>query len=237
MQLFLLHFAGGNCYSYEFLKKTIPVGFEFIPLELPGRGRRFEENFLFNKAAAVRDYVKQIRRHRNKQPYIIYGHSMGATLGLSVTKKMEKLGDAPIKLIVSGNAGPEHKRAEEHKKRNRYLKSDHDFKNELRKLGGIPEEVLNNKELFDFFNPIIRADFQVIENEIRFEKGIVVEAPIFALMGSEEEDCDQIENWNRFTKTDFKYQIFRGNHFFIHDYPHEIAQIISTSFANVSINV
>ncbi|HAP63992.1 MAG TPA: thioesterase, partial [Cytophagales bacterium] len=34
-QLFLLHFAGGNCYSFQFLKNIVPQQISFLPLELP----------------------------------------------------------------------------------------------------------------------------------------------------------------------------------------------------------
>ena len=94
MQLFLLHFAGGNCYSYEFLIKKILRSalskIDCYALELPGRGKRLDEELIVDKNDAIVDYVSQIKKLRNGKPYIIYGHSMGATLGLSVVKKMEK---------------------------------------------------------------------------------------------------------------------------------------------------
>ena len=77
MQLFLLHFAGGSCYSFDFLKQHLDSRFEFIPLELPGRGRRTNENLLNNKEKAINDYLAQIKLIRNGEPYVIYGHSMG----------------------------------------------------------------------------------------------------------------------------------------------------------------
>lgn len=224
IQLFLLHFAGGSCYSFDFLRSYINADIDFIPLEIPGRGKRFKESALKDKNEAIQDYVHQIKSLRNDQPYVIYGHSMGATLALSVANEMQKKGDLPLHLIVSGNPGPGIK--EPGSKRKRYLMNDVDFKNELRKLGGVPEEVLESEDLYGFFGPIMRADFEILEKDNFSEEGIKIETPILALMGSEEEQEDKINNWKNFTSNSFASQIFKGNHFFIHEYPKELAQII-----------
>ncbi|AXT56532.1 MULTISPECIES: thioesterase II family protein [Aquimarina] len=225
-QLFLLHFAGGSCYSFDFLKNHLDSDFDFIPLELPGRGKRNKESFLLEKTATINDYFKQIIKRRNDMPYLIYGHSMGATLGLSVTKKMEEIGDAPNTLIVSGNAGPGmYKDAV-----NRYLMEDLKFKEELKKLGGVPNEILDNDELYDFFSPIMRADFEVLEKNRYSEEGLLLSTNISAIMGEEEENVSQIENWSTFTKGHFDYEILSGNHFFIHNHETKLSQLIKQSY-------
>lgn len=226
-QLFLLHFAGGNCYSFNFLKKYLAARFDFHPLELPGRGLRSEEAVLYNRQAAIEDYFQQIKSLRNQQPYLVYGHSMGATLGLSVTKKMEAIRDLPEALIVSGNPGP----GAGKEKERRYLLADDDFKESLRKLGGVPEEVLQNKDLYDFFSPVMRADFEILEKEEQhIEKDILLQTPICAIMGGEEESMDQIENWQRFTTAKIATKIFPGNHFFIYDNAEALAKTIYDCF-------
>jgi len=227
-QLFLLHFAGGNCYSYDFLKKYVNSDFEFIPLELPGRGRRFNQNLLYDKDDSIEDYITQILSKRNNKPYVIYGHSMGATLGLHVVNRMEEIKDSPLYLVVSGNPGPGIKELieKDEKKGKRILMNDFEFKNELRELGGIPEEILENEELYAFFNPILRADFEILEKNVLEEKKIKIKTPIYALMGSEENDNTKINNWQNFTFGEFHYQILSGDHFFINNHPDKIANVI-----------
>src|SRR5690349_18687727 len=113
MQLFLLHFAGGSTYSFDFLKKHLKTDIEFLPLELPGRGKRSTEKLIKTKQEAIEDYLSQILKLRNGSPFIVYGHSMGATLGLSVVSGLEKRGHFPEQLIVSGNSGPGSKKERE----------------------------------------------------------------------------------------------------------------------------
>lgn len=224
MQIFLLHFAGGNVYSFEFLRKEIPNA-DFIPLELPGRGKRHREQLITNKNQAIEDYYNQITSLRNKEPYLIYGHSMGATLGFSVAAKMEIAGDSPKSLIVSGNAGPGIKKSKDiiH-----HTLDDFNFKKELLSLGGIPEEISKNEELFDYFLPIIRADFECLEKDFFSEEGLQINIPIHALMGADEETCDKIENWKSFTHHTFTFDIWDGNHFFIYKNAAALANIFTS---------
>ncbi|MCH2195472.1 alpha/beta fold hydrolase [Kordia sp.] len=231
VQLFLLHFAGGSRYSFDFLKEYLSNSVECIPLELPGRGKRYGETLIRDKEAAIHDYCQQIRALRNKQPFVIYGHSMGATLGVSVANFMQKIGDPPSALIVTGNSGPGtlliDNEGNEMPQKTRYLMNAIDFKNELIELGGAPDEVLNNDEIYNFFDPILRADFEVLEKESTYtEEGILLHVPIIALMGTEEKTSHQIDNWQRFTTEKLESNILDGNHFFIHNHTRAIANVI-----------
>lgn len=221
--LFLLHFAGGNCYSFQFLTPLLQ-DFDVISLELPGRGKRMTEPLLRNFDDAAHDMYQQILRRKPASKFLLYGHSMGAYLALRVAGMLEKNGHAPACLLVSGNPGPGIR-----DKKRRYLLPRDEFIAELKKLGGLPDELINNHELFDFFEPILRADFEVAENnELANEPA--VSAPLFALMGNEEENVDDIANWGRFTRSEFNCEVMDGDHFFIHKHAQQIARIIQLSF-------
>lgn len=231
-QIFILHFAGGSAYSFRFLKEKISNSYEVHSLELPGRGKRFKQDLIKDNTEAVEDYLKQIQSKRNNKPFVIYGHSMGSILGLLVTKKLESNADFPEALITSGNAGLGIRDDEDEKKGKRYLMSEEDFKKELRILGGVPEEVLENEELYQFFSPVIRADFQVIEQEFESEN-IVIKTPIYALMGTEEKNSDRLKNWIKFTSSYCNYDIWEGNHFFIYNHPEALVKIIEEPLKKV----
>lgn len=213
MQIFLLHFAGGNVYSYNFLKKENIRYIDLIPLELPGRGKRIGENLIRNRKDAVKDYFSQIKELRNGEPYIIFGHSMGAILGFYTTIELEASNDLPEALIVSGSAEPRKDEGEEF-----YLLNQNQFKAKLKELGGTPDEVIDNKELFSFFEPILRSDFECIEKDIFEEETTIIKTPIYAIMGTEEKAKNKIENWKKFTRGKFEFKILQGNHFFIYNH-------------------
>lgn len=239
-QLFLLHFAGGNCYSFQFMTSLLK-DFDVMTLELPGRGKRIGENLVKGFEAAAQDIYRQLTQKIIAPGFLLYGHSMGAYLALRAANMLEKDGKAPGYLFVSGNAGP----GIQHDSRARYLLGKEAFKEELKILGGVPKEFLENDEMFDFFEPVLRADFEIAE-----ENGLTneppVNCPMFAMMGSEETTNDQITNWNKYTRSGFQHEILEGDHFFIYKHPQRIATIIrdcyrslaepAYKFSNITIN-
>jgi external thioesterase TEII len=227
-QLFLMHFAGGNCYSFQGMVSLLK-DFDVIALELPGRGRRMEEPLLKDFDLAALDFYSQIIKKLTSSQFLIYGHSMGAYLALRVTNMLEKAGKFPAYLFVSGNPGPG---VGDRKKR--YLMEHEEFVEELKKMGGVPDEFLGNTELFDFFEPILRADFEVSEkNEMKMEPAM--SCPLYAIMGSGEEKVEEISNWARFTRSRFNYKILEGDHFFIYKHVPEMVDIIRHSYMNIHL--
>ncbi|GAA3932952.1 thioesterase [Chitinophaga oryziterrae] len=218
-QLFLIHFAGGNIYSFQFMKPYLSA-FELVPLELPGRGKRVDEELINDFDEATLDIYNQLTGNLYTNRFFIYGHSLGALLTLRVTAMLEQNGRFPESIIVTGNPGPG-----ERENKQLYLMEKDDFKKELLLMGGIPEVVLDNEELFDFYEPILRADLEIIEKrgDLSFAP---VKARISAIMGSEEEKSSRIENWKNFGLSDVRTILLPGNHFFIHNYAAQLCNII-----------
>ncbi len=219
-RLFLVHFAGGNIYSYKFLTQHLPE-FELVPLELPGRGKRMPEPLLRDLDAAANDIARQIVNRVTSEPYVLYGHSMGASLALKAAHILSAKNSPPSSLIVSGNSGPGRNR-----KRNIHLLDRNQFLEEVKLLGGLPDEFLNDPELVDFFEPILRHDFALADMKDMLADLPPLSIPIYALMGSTEDDVAGISNWSRFTSKTFGFQVLEGNHFFIFDHAAALARII-----------
>ncbi|MEM9548224.1 MAG: thioesterase domain-containing protein [Bacteroidota bacterium] len=235
MQLFMLPYAGGNRYSYNFIINTIK-SHRIQPnvLELPGRGRRFNEPVILNIEEAIEDYVRQIKALRNGKEFIIYGHSMGANLGFYVSKKLEIAGDNPFVFIASGSPGPLPLDLFE---ANGSL-SDMELKKKLQELGGTSDEILENPEVFQFFKKSIKADFAVLDDELSLINSIVpIDAPIIALMGTHEDKVEQITNWKHLTRSSFSCTTIRGNHFFIHHYPERIMKILIRKYQSLESDI
>lgn len=218
--IFMLHFAGGNCYSFKFLTDQL-LGYKVIVLELPARGRRMAEPLIRSRQAAVSDLLDQFLKHNIRKDFIIYGHSMGATLGLLLTRELEMRSIYPDQLIVTGSCGP----YEEKVSKKRYELSSTDFKQMLKDLGGISELVLDEKELFEFFEPLIRADFELLEKE-NIVLPHAVKTPIHALMGQDEEDEEHIQNWKSLTQGACTLERWPGEHFFIHDHTERLGDLL-----------
>lgn len=148
---------------------------------------------------------------------------MGAYLALKVSSLLEETGRQALLIFVSGNAGPGVSTNKNH-----HLLNNEDFIIEVGKLGGLPREVLESKDLIEIFTPILKADFEIVSEALIISS--VINSPIIAMMGDLEENVGEIRNWQTFTNTDFKYRIFEGEHFFIYDHPKEISKLIRQNY-------
>ncbi|PKF74856.1 thioesterase II family protein [Chryseobacterium sp. PMSZPI] len=224
-QIYLLHYAGGDKNSFRPLIENLQSYFQIETPELPGRGERMSEPFLENKQTAVGDLLVQIKQTRKKNvPYIIYGHSMGAILGLEICQIMENNGDAPKYFIPTGFPGPKIKKNLPISELPRT-----DFFAEVRKLGGLSDEVMEIEELLDFFEPLLRADFGLLENNENRTFNGKIQTPIYAVMGKDEQYALNIRNWQNYTTAGCECQIVKGNHFFINQHFNYLAQIIKNA--------
>jgi len=179
------------------------------------------EPLLYNYTEVLNDIFYQIK-DEIKEPFIFYGHSMGAQLAFdTVHLLIAQYNLKPLKLVVSGRGAPAVVSMNK-----RYNLPKPEFKYALQQLGGIPQEILNDDEFFSFFEPILRADFQAIENFIYTRKD-QLDIPIRALLGDAEETTpDEASAWKKETTAEFNLKIFTGGHFFILEHAESILKVI-----------
>lgn len=227
-----LPFAGGNKYSYRAYEKVCPSHLKIITLNYPGRGSRIQEQLLTSIDNLVNDLFAQVKTIIATENYAIYGHSMGGLLTYLLTKKILKSNyPMPIHLFVSGCTGPS---AFSRQNRNKHLLSKEELINEIIRLDGCPDEILNNIEMLEFIEPIIRADFQTI-GSYRYEASSELSVPITVLNGTEEEmDSNEINLWQKETVFDVDFRVFPGKHFFILQHFTDIINVVSENLVKTN---
>lgn len=226
--LFCLPFAGGSAYAYYVLQPYIAEHINFVPLELPGHGRRMRDPLCTDLYIMTADILEQIQSYDLNQPYAIFGHSMGALLAYLVTLHLyEKQYPLPKRLIVSGCFPPSEQMPNDNKKS--HLPRD-EFVDVLRKLDGCPPEVLADPQLIDLFEPVLRADFKAVE-EYRYPPAYHRPLPIpFVLLFSDDDpeiNPKTIRNWQNESKLPIETREFSGGHFFIFQQLPVLGQILS----------
>jgi len=219
--IWCLPFAGASYYSYRPLFKSLENTIHVKYLELPGRGNRVDESLCINYHKMLDDLYDQIAA-KVTEPFVLFGHSMGAQLAYDITCLLEiRAGLKPDKLVVSGRGAPH---SVEMKQRHDLPKNE--FKQELKQLGGVPKEIIEDQEFFSFFEPILRADFQAIEDYV-YTGHNVLNVPILALLGDNEETTEnQSRSWSQYTNNRFHLEIYKGGHFFLFDHVEEILKLI-----------
>jgi len=230
VKLICIPFAGGSKYAYQSFNKFCPQTIELITLELPGRGARHGERRLTDIASMVRDIFTQIKPYLSARDnaigignsYVLYGHSMGALLVYELIKfiRAENL-QLPMALFLTGHGAPG-TRIET----SRHLLSKDEFINEIRSLGGSPEEVLQDETLMLFFEPILRADFEAIET-YEYEECEKFDIPITVVIGSHEETTQkEAKEWKEISDNEFELLELPGKHFFIFEHAEKLMQLI-----------
>jgi surfactin synthase thioesterase subunit len=223
LNVFCLPFAGGNKYSYRGYVRHAAPNLNIIPIELPGRGSRFKEQLLTSADEMANDVLNQLEPQLN-EPYAIYGHSMGTVIGYLVTRKIiERNLPRPRFLVMTGSGGP----SVDYNEPVRYLLPKNEFIQKVRELGGCPEEILQDENMMLFFEPILRADFQVVET-FDYTELPPFDIPITVMVGlNEKATYNDALAWKKETTGKVEVRQFPGKHFFIFDYEKEIVEIIN----------
>lgn len=224
MRAILFPFAGGNFGSYRELEQSLQKhGCQTVTVDYPGHGRRMAEP-LYTKIEPILNSFFQHYRDYLNPPYRIFGHSMGALIAYLATRKICEMGwKRPEKLVLSARPAPSRQIANDSLP---HCLEQEAFIDYMAALGGIGSEELREPAFLEYYEPIMRADLEVVHG---FPPMVPdpLPVPIFAMMGSQENFEEHSgREWERFTAHDFEFKKFEGNHFFIHQYVDEISKII-----------
>lgn len=230
LRLFCFPFAGGSAVTYRTWSDYLPENIEVYPIELPGRGGRMREIPYKNMIPLVNDLGQALVSYLDR-PYAFFGHSMGALIGFGLTRLYRKQNiTGPLHLFVSGHTAPQ----VGCNQAPIYNLPDELFREELRKLNGTPEAVINNDELMALLLPMLKADFEVNETYV-YTPEPPLEIPISAYGGFVDKDVNQerLEAWQEQTMANFSLHMFQGGHFFLQTSQSSLLQTLSSELQKV----
>jgi len=209
--LICIPYAGGNSYAFRDLQPFLGRNIDMVTLELPGRGKRLTEPLLSDMHAMAADLYRQLLPH-TRSPYILYGHSMGAVLGnLLVHRLQQEWKPLPLHFFVTGCAAP----VFNDQRRKLHLLSDEQLIAELRQMGGMPDALLADQDLMEFFLPVIREDMKALEC-YQYQSLGKYRTGITTITGTAEEvTASQAAGWALETEKEIRALRYPGNHFFI----------------------
>lgn len=232
IKLICLPFAGGSKFSYYRYRKFAPQWLDIIPIDLPGRGSRITEKLLTDMHAIVDDVLEQVRPHISST-YAIYGHSMGGLTALLLIRRLRAEGlELPVHLFVTGHGGPSFRKP----KVVRHSLPKKELVDELNLLDGMPEDIMQNESMIDYFLPVIRADFKAFET-YDYETDGQLDMPITCVIGKEENiTLEGARAWEQETTAPVDVRQFPGRHFFIYQHDGEVVRLISRKLSAVVAN-
>ncbi len=208
LRLFCFPYAGGGASVFRGWAEHLPPGVAVLPARLPGRETRLGEP-PFDLMEQLIEALREAIAPYLDQPFAFFGHSLGAVIAFELARTLP---DPPACLLVSGARAPQ-------------LRRDHvpppppaddELIRELRRLDGIPQELLDHHELMQLALPALRADTALYRNYV-YTEGPPLACDIRAYGGADDERITRwhLETWAEQTTKSFSVEMFPGGHFFL----------------------
>lgn len=231
-RLFCLPYAGGSAAVYRPWMAALGPDVEVVSVQLPGRGWRLREVPLRSLELAA-DQVAEAIAEMDDRPFAIFGHSMGAWLGLEVVRRLEEMGRRPLRFFASGRQAPGLGCTQPPLA---HL-TDEEFIGEVQqRYGGIPPEILAERELLQLLLPALRADIAMLEAHLH-RPGRTIETPLHAIVGDADAmvSPEELAPWAEEVAGDFEVSILKGGHFYFQPDPNPLLELLRLRLSQARI--
>ena len=187
-------------------------GWTAVPVRLPGRESRLAEapfERMGPLVAALADHIDSYLDH----PFAFFGHSVGAVVAFELARELRRRSrPLPKMLISSGARAPQFRRHHVPPP----APSREAFVEELRRLEGIPAEVLDDPALMRAILPALAADAALYRNYVYAETP-PLPIPVRAYGGADDPNVrrEHLDGWAEQTTASFAVRVFPGGHFYL----------------------
>lgn len=222
-RLFCFPHAGGGAR----LPLQVP-NWNAIPVRLPGRESRLAEAPFERMGPLVAALADHIAAYLDR-PFAFFGHSMGAVVAFELARELRRRSlPAPAMLIASGARAPQFRRNHVPPP----APPPDAFAAELRRLRGIPPEVLDDPALMRAILPALEADAALYRNYI-YTEDAPLPLPIRAYGGEDDSNVhrEHLDAWAQQTTASFAVRVFPGGHFYLTDAREALQQALETDLA------
>ncbi len=230
MQLFIFPYAGGNASSFRNMVMHLDHAIIPYTIEYSGHGKRIKEPLANSFQEMLEDSEAYILKNRDASiPYAIMGYSMGALLTYEFLKKKNEK-DLPTHTFIAAEVAP-HIRALELRQEKEITESS--ILKRAKELGGLNECMLNDERFKQIFlKPMISdfAHFFAYRFCEEYNKKIHMNTTYF--YNESDTQLIDVKKWNELFDGKSDFYRFGSNHFFINEYPEEIANIINDTINN-----
>lgn len=225
-RLFVFPYAGGGAYQYRTWPEGLEPNVEVIGVQMPGREDRVHEAPMANLDAALDPVVADMTSVLDDRPFAVFGHSLGALLCMEAVQRISETSTrTPEHVFVSGCRAPQiiH--------RGRIPISELDdagLIDHLRRLGGTPDEVLENPDVAAYLLRLVRADYTLFDN-YEYRARPPLERPITVFGGDEDPSttAESLNAWAGLTNASTTIHTVPGGHFFVHSARRALLSVIA----------
>jgi surfactin synthase thioesterase subunit/glycosyltransferase involved in cell wall biosynthesis len=214
LRLIAFPHAGGSAATFRGWDRRLPAS--VVTLARSPRRDSMAEN-----VAGLADHLGQYL----DRPFAFFGHSMGAVVAFELARLLRRRQQPlPRVLIVSAARAPQFRRGHVPPSE----PSDDEFMAELRRLEGIPPDVLANPRAMDMILPALRADAALYRSYVYTDEP-PLDCPIRAYGGAEDPNIrrEHLDAWAQQTTASSRVRVFPGGHFYLDTARDEFLQALA----------
>jgi len=216
--------AGGSGAVYYPWQESVNNCIKVVGVEYAGRGKRYGKKLCTSMHELVEDLYQRLLNEIDGGDYAVFGHSLGGLVAYEFVCKASGSGyRLPVHIFLSGCNPP----ADEKPEKMINMCPDHEFLELLINSGGMIDSVLTNKELLDFYLPIIKSDYKVYETHISKKLILPVDMTICAGKDDTIAKLKTIHGWKNYTSGICTIHEFNGGHFYINENIKAVMRLIN----------
>ncbi|HET7231469.1 MAG TPA: alpha/beta fold hydrolase [Longimicrobium sp.] len=214
LRLFCFPYAGGGASIYAPWGRMLPPEVEVVAVQLPGRENRIGEPAISDMRELTARFGEVLAPFMDR-PFAFFGHSNGGLMAFELTRLLRREGrTGPVHLITAGRPAPQ----ANVESPVLYNLPENEFRDNLRRFNGTPEEVLQNEEIMSLITPMLRADFSLGETYVYYpEPPLATPLSAYGGVGDTEVPAWAIEQWQEEAAGPFRVKMFPGGHFFLNE--------------------
>lgn len=226
LRLLCIPFAGGGTLAFRGWAALLPPHVEAFAVQLPAREDRLGEPALDAWQPMMEALIEAVAP-LPRLPTAIFGHSLGAVIGLELGRWMQAAQPARLKhVFASGRPWPGGNAGE---RRDLHALPDADLLRALDRQYGSLSTSLSHPEIRDLTLPILRADLCLLAS-YRHAPSTTLACPLTVFAGTADPmtPAESLEGWRQETSGPFRVRTLDGGHFFLESHRTElVADVVS----------
>ncbi|MFX3681338.1 MAG: thioesterase II family protein [bacterium] len=191
------------------------AGIEVRSAQYPGRENRWGEPLLRSVPAMAEHWHAEWPQLAGQDgvPVVIYGHSMGVLVAYELACRLH--GNTPnLRRLVLGGRNPPH--IPSIHPPIHHLENDAFLAAVAERYGNLPAALLADAEMRELIIPVLKADFELVDEYRAPAAAVPLAVPLSLLNGSEDPFVSPatLPDWQRYTAATCRWHQIAGGHFF-----------------------
>jgi surfactin synthase thioesterase subunit len=213
----LLPHAGGGASLFHDWPSALPDSCDVVAVQYPGHETRLAEGLEVSAREIAAETAAALHSRAPGDTFVVFGHSMGALIGLEVALELERQGNHVAVLLAAASPPPGQRRTDVEQA---LALTDAEFLEGILRARGNARRLPS--ELYELLLPILRADYRLVADHWRTATFGKLSCPVIALGGRDDPDADPaaMAGWKAHASGAFRCEPMPGGHFFPFDSHH-----------------